>query len=99
VGRSTLEFSDGLPERRLQQFRAYPDMAASFEDYVRLMRSPHYRAALECDGDADSYISAVSGAGYATDPKYAEKWSAVLYGDTLESAAAELKLDRSLPTH
>jgi flagellar protein FlgJ len=99
LGRSTLEFSDGLTERRLEQFRAYPDMAASFEDYVQLMRSPHYAAALECEGDADSYINAVSSAGYATDPKYAEKWSAVLYGDTLESAAAQLKLDQSRPTH
>lgn len=96
VGRWTIEHVDGAIQRRREQFRAYPDSASSFADYVRLIAgSPRYAAALGADS-AEGYARAVADAGYATDPEYAEKWLAVYRSEPLRRAA--LKTGGAEPT-
>ena len=55
-------------------FRAYPDIGAAFDDYVAfLTQQPRYNAALDHGGNPREFIVGLQNAGYATDPRYAEK--------------------------
>ncbi len=74
----TLEFVDGRPQSRAERFRSYPDVAAAVRDYVSFLRAdPRYSEVLEA-GDAESFASALQRAGYATDPDYRRKITAVM---------------------
>lgn len=76
---STLEYQDGIAVKTRASFRAYGSYADSFQDYVGFLRSnPRYREALSKTGDPTAYFSALQEAGYATDPRYAEKILQVL---------------------
>ena len=48
-------------------------------------------------GDPQKFSDALQQAGYATDPRYAEKIGKVLGGDTLVSALSELKISDTNP--
>lgn len=70
----TLEYVNGRPLRVNARFRAYPDMAAAFDDYVRFLQAqPRYSEALDHGNDPRKFIVGLARAGYATDPLYAEK--------------------------
>lgn len=70
----TLEYINGKPLKVSAQFRAYPDAAAAFGDYVAFLEQrPRYAAALDHRGDPVAFIKGLARAGYATDPNYAEK--------------------------
>jgi flagellar protein FlgJ len=83
----TLEHRGGAAEPERAEFRAYPSTAASFADYVDLISgTPRYASALAHAGDPEAYARAISAAGYATDPAYADKWLAIYRGGRLEGA-------------
>jgi flagellar protein FlgJ len=70
---TTLEFVDGVPERRREPFRMYESVADAFDDYVALLESrPRYAEALGARTPA-AYAQALQRGGYATDPDYARK--------------------------
>jgi len=74
----TLEFERGVAVRKVERFRAYESPAASFNDYARLIRNnPRYENALGTGADVASFASALQDGGYATDPQYARKLTAV----------------------
>ncbi len=74
VSRETLEFSGGAVRRERADFRAYPSLQAGFEDYAAFLQSnPRYAEALAVAGDGPAFARALQKAGYATDPRYAEK--------------------------
>ncbi len=75
---STLEFEDGIPERRNEPFRAYPDLASAFDDYVRLIGGRSRYGELPGTQDAAAYARGLQAAGYATDPQYADKIIGIL---------------------
>lgn len=78
VGAATVEFDKGVASQRVERFRAYDSPQASFTDYVAMLRdSPRYAAALGQGGDVGAFASALQNAGYATDPRYAQKLVAV----------------------
>ncbi len=98
VRQTTLEHVDGALQRGQASFRAYADIAESFEDYTRLIaESPRYAKALEHGGDPRRFAEAVAEAGYATDPEYAQKWLAV-YADEAIGGAPSLKETVGEPT-
>ena len=71
---STTEFSNGVPRKEVAGFRRYDSYKDSFDDYVAFIKSnPRYGQALEKAGNAAHYIRELQKAGYATDPRYAEK--------------------------
>ena len=79
------------------QFRAYGSCGQCFQDYTALLRNdPRYAGALGTGNDVGAFASALQQAGYATDPNYARKLTAV--ADTLSrtltagSGAGALKL-------
>jgi len=91
-------------------FRSYDSAGHCFQDYVDLLRSnPRYGAALGTGNDVRAFGSALQQGGYATDPAYAQKLTAVAgtLAHALTQAAAagpgsaslgSLKFAASLPT-
>lgn len=70
----THEFINGRAFKVNADFRAYPDPAAAFDDYVKFLNShPRYASTLQHGGDPERFAAGLSAAGYATDPRYAEK--------------------------
>lgn len=75
----TTEYIDGRPQRVWQKFRAYGSAAESFADYASLMKTqPRYQAVLDAGGDARAFAQGLQRAGYATDPRYADKLAGVI---------------------
>lgn len=57
-----------------QPFEAYPSEAAAYDAYGRFLRAqPRYRPAFAVRSDPAAFAQALAGAGYATDPDYANK--------------------------
>ncbi|MFO1216918.1 MAG: flagellar assembly peptidoglycan hydrolase FlgJ [Burkholderiaceae bacterium] len=76
---TTTEYVNGTPQRVQQKFRAYASAAESFADYAALMKSqPRYQAVLDAGGDARAFAQGLQRAGYATDPRYADKLVGVI---------------------
>ncbi len=81
----TLEFANGVPERRKAAFRQYDSLEAGLADYVNFIRSqPRYQQAVANGADTSQYFSELQQAGYATDPQYAEKVMAVYRSDIVQ---------------
>lgn len=71
---TTTEFEAGQATTKVESFRQYEDLNASFADYVRLLaHSPRYREALHTGDDVQAFADALAQGGYATDPDYASK--------------------------
>jgi flagellar protein FlgJ len=93
VERWTLEHRGDVTAPELAQFRAYDSTAESFADYVDLIASSRrYSDALVNAANPEGYARAVTNAGYATDPEYADKWLAIYHGDRLEQAMRGIDL-------
>jgi flagellar protein FlgJ len=92
----TVEFEDGVAVRRRAQFRAYDSPAQAFADYAELIGSnPRYAQARGHGDDVRGFAHALVRGGYATDPAYAEKITAIANSDAMREALASLK-DASL---
>jgi flagellar protein FlgJ len=87
VPTSTLEYQGGVAVKTRANFRAYDSYAESFKDYVGFLQgNPRYREALTKTDDPAAYFSALQEAGYATDPRYAEKILRVLDSEPMRRA-------------
>ncbi|KDM93038.1 flagellar assembly peptidoglycan hydrolase FlgJ [Photobacterium galatheae] len=74
VATQTLEYHDGIPVQERAAFRSYNSYEDSFNDYVRFLNdNPRYADALASPEDPRRFIRNLHKAGYATDPKYADK--------------------------
>jgi flagellar protein FlgJ len=100
VSVATLEYEGGLPKPQRANFRAYPDLAAGFEDYVRFLRdNPRYGEALRSGADAGTYADQLQNAGYATDPRYAEKIRSIIASPIIAAVDTSLKAGNELPNY
>ena len=82
----TTEYVGGVARRTTEKFRAYASYADSFADYARLIAgNPRYAQTLK-SGDAAQFAQSLQQAGYATDPQYAKKLTAVIL-QTMRAAA------------
>jgi flagellar protein FlgJ len=71
---TTTEYVNGVARKEKAPFRAYDSYADSFNDYVDFLQSrSRYAGALRNAEDPAAYIRSLQKAGYATDPKYADK--------------------------
>ncbi|MFC0677092.1 flagellar assembly peptidoglycan hydrolase FlgJ [Lysobacter korlensis] len=86
----THEFVNGVRKNVRDAFRAYGSAGESFNDYARLISGSRYAAARGTGDDVHGFASALQKAGYATDPSYAAKISAIANGATLNRALAGL---------
>lgn len=79
VEAATTEYVNGVPETRMEKFRAYDSYADAFRDYARLLRgNPRYEAVLANATDAAGFAQGLQRAGYATDPNYAAKLTRII---------------------
>jgi peptidoglycan hydrolase FlgJ len=86
---ATHEFQDGRMQQVSARFRSYASPEESVGDYVKLLQSsPRYAAAIGAGSDAAAFATALQRGGYATDPDYVAKFTAV---------AARLKSQSGLP--
>ena len=95
----TVEYRDGIASREHASFRAYPSIAASFDDYAKLIsQHPRYQQALAKAGDPAAYLTGLQQAGYATDPAYAHKIGKILgsHGFLAQSVGVKNSGDGSL---
>lgn len=85
---SALEFDQGFARQVKSGFRAYDSYRESFRDYVRFIKdNPRYSDALKQAGNAENYLRELQQAGYATDPKYADKILGIYRSDLLAQPA------------
>lgn len=81
---NTLEFDQGTAKKVRAGFRVYDSYQQSFQDYVQFLKSnPRYGEALKQTADPEAYVKGLQQAGYATDPKYAEKIMHIYNGKVL----------------
>ncbi len=81
---ATLEFDQGVAKKVNAGFRAYDSFEESFRDYVDFIKNnPRYGDALKKVGNAEQYMHELQRAGYATDPKYADKVISIYQGNTM----------------
>jgi peptidoglycan hydrolase FlgJ len=75
----TTEYVNGMPQRRVEKFRAYDSYADAFRDYARMLsKNPRYEQVVANAQDATSFAQGLQKAGYATDPLYAAKLSRLI---------------------
>lgn len=87
----TLEYENGVAVRRRDQFRAYGSPAESFADYARLLSdSPRYARALGQGENVAGFARALVRGGYATDPSYVAKVTAIANSPQMREALAAL---------
>lgn len=92
---TTTEYIGGVARKIKAKFRAYNSYEESFRDYARLItQSPRYAQAVKSTGSAQSYATALQQAGYATDPKYADKLSRAIES-VVESAMAAKSVQKT----
>ncbi len=90
----TTEYIRGVRTKVRAPFRAYDSYADSFNDYANfIMTQPRYRKALQQAGNSRAYMHALQRAGYATDPRYANKVLTIIarreFDDAGSAGAAE----------
>lgn len=93
----TLEYENGVAVRRRDQFRAYDSPAESFADYASLLAdSPRYAHALGQGENVAGFARALVSGGYATDPAYVAKITAIANSPQMREALATLRLSGEL---
>ena len=87
----TLEYEDGVAVRKRDNFRAYADPGQAFADYARMLSdNPRYAHALGQGENVAGFAHALSRGGYATDPAYAAKLTAIANSPQMREALAAL---------
>jgi len=82
----TTEFVNGAKIKIRDGFRSYDSFADSFRDYVDFLHeNPRYGDALKQTDDPAAFARALQTAGYATDPKYADKILSIYRKDELQT--------------
>jgi peptidoglycan hydrolase FlgJ len=75
---ATREFTGGRMQSTLASFRAYDSPEQSIQDYAGLLQSsPRYASALNTGSDVGAFARGLQQGGYATDPDYVSKLTAV----------------------
>ncbi len=96
--RRTIEFEGGVPQYRRESFRAYGDIAATMDDYSRLLaNNPRYEGVVGRGDDTGAFADALQESGYATDPQYARKLKSVIESPTMQRVLSGLKKPASMP--
>jgi len=69
----TTEFENGEAKKVMQKFRVYDSYFDALNDYVKLLSNNPRYAAVTTASSPEQGAQALQAAGYATDPKYAQK--------------------------
>lgn len=90
----TTEYEDGVAKKVTQRFRAYSSYEESFADYARLIgNSPRYESVTTARNEIEA-ARRIQDAGYATDPRYAQKLIGIM--GQLRGAASSVENSRRM---
>lgn len=82
----TTEYVNGEAQQMREKFRVYGSYQEAFQDYANTLRgNPRFSSVLGQQNGA-SFARSLQESGYATDPKYADKLSQIIHGNTLRLA-------------
>lgn len=84
----TVEYRDGIAGKERAAFRAYQSMGESFADYANFLSKSRYQEALGAGGDSETFLQQLQDSGYATDPRYAAKISALMQREEFRAQVA-----------
>jgi len=77
--KETLEYQQGAIVKKREPFRVYESLSESVNDFINfLSSSERYQSALNQTHNVERFLHKLQGAGYATDPNYANKIMATL---------------------
>lgn len=97
---NTLEYTNGIANRQMDKFRAYPSLAEGFDDYVNFLQTnPRYGLGERTELKGADYVERLQSAGYATDPNYAEKIQSIMNSDRLELTIRDIKASPEVPKY
>lgn len=84
----TLEFDGNVAKKERAAFRSYQNVEQSLQDYVSFIQSnPRYQQALQVADKPKQYAEQLQKAGYATDPRYADKIEAVIQNPAFKATS------------
>lgn len=96
MNKETMEYINGSAVQENAQFRAYESIKASFDDYVSfLQKHDRYQKALNHTEDSGNYLRELQSAGYATDPRYAEKIEKIMNREQVMDTFQKLRLQEA----
>jgi flagellar protein FlgJ len=79
VEAATTEYVNGVPQTKIEKFRAYDSYADAFRDYARMLsNNPRYQSVIANAQDVTGFARGLQKAGYATDPNYAAKLTRII---------------------
>ena len=91
---NTLEYVDGVASKQKAAFRVYQNYQQSFTDYVDFIKnSPRYEEALKSAESPQAYAQELQQAGYATDPRYADKVMNILQRNVISAPLSDYLLE------
>lgn len=95
AAQSTLEFEQGVAVRKVEPFRVYNNFSEAFDDFVGFLKSnSRYQPALNNTSNSEQFLQDLQKAGYATDPKYAEKIIGILNSDRFKQVVGKVANDK-----
>ena len=98
VGQRTLEYDGDMPRQEFARFRAYSNVATTFEDYAALLRdNPRYSSVGGQQDDVRAFGDALQESGYATDPNYAQKIEDIANSPTMRRVLDALQNFGEMP--
>lgn len=80
VEATTTEYVNGVAQKQVERFRAYGSYAEGFADYARLVTGNARYSGVVGETDPGAFARGLQDAGYATDPRYAEKLERIISG-------------------
>lgn len=91
IAANTTEIVNGSAVREKASFRAYDSIESSFRDFASFLKTnPRYEKALSVTHDANKFVDALQKAGYATDPKYADKIKSIMNGRRMNTMVTQV---------
>lgn len=91
AAQSTLEFEQGVAVRKVEPFRVYNNFSEAFDDFVGFLKSnSRYEPALSNTGNSEQFLQDLQKAGYATDPRYADKIIGILNSDRFKQVVGKI---------
>lgn len=87
---NTLEYKNNVAQQENSAFRVYTSFKDSFSDYASFIRgNPRYQEALQNAQDSHQFVKGLQKAGYATDPSYADKVTALMNTEVLRNGVLD----------
>jgi len=89
---TTHEYREGQRITEKADFRAYPSIEAGLKDYSEFLQAQRYEKALAAGTNVEQYAKELQQAGYATDPRYAEKITRIANSELMQTTLSNRSL-------